>query len=290
MEASPEVSAKTYPVLIVTGLSGAGKSITLRTLEDFGCEVIDNLPVSLCSAVILQKPLSRPLALGIDSRTRDFDATQLERTRFELSQKGVRLLILFLEASSETIEQRYRETRRFHPLGSCGCLSERIQTEKDLLAPVRSHASIVLDTSLLSPPELRKMLQERFAFPSSHFFINLLSFSYRRGVPSQADMVLDMRFLTNPYYKKDLRFLTGKAASIQEYIGNDPTFQKFLSAFKELLLETMLPRFRSEGRREFLIAFGCTGGRHRSVCAAEAVSHFLKEQKFHVRIHHREIS
>jgi len=279
------------PVFVLTGLSGSGKSLGLNTLEDFGCEAIDNLPVSLCRLVILQKPLSRPLALGIDVRTRDFDSTSLIREINQLRENiDISIKLLFFEADISVIKQRYRETRRFHPLGVKGSLEARIREEKHILEETRKYADLVVDTSGISPPEMRKYMQEQLAIPALELTIHVLSFAYKNGIPYQADMVFDMRFLTNPHYQKEMKFLTGKAESIRAYLGDDLVFQRFLSSIKELLVDIVIPRLEQEGRREMVIAFGCTGGRHRSVFTAERITDLLRESGYRVCSYHRELN
>lgn len=278
----------THPVFIVTGLSGAGKSLALKALEDFGCEVIDNFPVTLCRALLRQKPLSRPLALGIDVRTRDFKAETLLHELASL-RDAHKIVTLFLEASPENIRKRYRETRRSHPLGAKGDLDAWILEEKNLLMHVRAASDFVVDTSTLTPPDMRRHLQRMLSLQHNAFLVSVLSFAYRNGVPAQADMMFDMRFLVNPHYQEDMRALTGKALLIRSFLGAHPLFQKFIHHVDALLTEVVLPQLREEGRGEVVIAFGCTGGRHRSVCTAEFVAELLRSHKYVVALSHREL-
>ena len=277
-----------HPFFIVTGLSGSGKTTALKAFEDWGCEVIDNLPVSLCRSVIEHKMRSGPIALGIDVRTRDFEPNFFIKEIQKLKQ-DYKITILFFEAELHVVCLRYRETRRLHPLGIQDNLEELILKEKALLKKVRENADQIINTSEFSPPEIRRYLQEIISIKRPPLTIHILSFAFGRGALYQADMVFDMRFLTNPYYQKELRFLTGKASSIQEYLNKDEYFQKFIVHLQELLISVILPQFQKEGKGETVIAFGCTGGRHRSVFTAETVSKILREQGYSVRLYHREL-
>lgn len=275
-------------VIIVTGLSGSGKTTALKTLEDFGCEVIDNIPISLCPLLIEEKQMRAPLALGIDVRTRDFNApsflTHLQQFR---ARSTLKTILLFFEADPSAIETRYRESRRQHPLGITDPIPFLIQKEQELLASIRCQADDIINTTCFSPPEMKSYLQNALNFrPFSKPKIYLLSFSYRRGVPYNADFVFDMRFLPNPYYQKNMKFLTGKSPEVLFYLQQEPKFQKFMNLFGQITAQLAF----TEKRPSFVIGFGCTGGRHRSVLTAEAASHLLEEQGYPCQIYHRDLT
>lgn len=277
-------------VFIVTGVSGSGRSTAIKALEDFGCEVIDNLPVSICLELMSKNPLMRPLALGIDIRTRDFNADAMIGAIKKIGAiDHVDLMVIFLDSSHEVIRKRYRDTRRFHPLGIQGNLDSHIENEKCLLTPIKSLADLVIDSSSLSPPELRKILRESLNFGRSEITIHVMSFAYKNGLPQRADIVFDMRFLPNPYYNDELKFLTGASKSIKEYIGKEKSFQDFISHMSTILLDIALPQWVKESRGEIIVAFGCSGGRHRSVCTAEKIAETLRAAKYHTKLYHREI-
>lgn len=278
-------------VVIITGMSGSGKSSALKIFEDLGFETIDNLPLSLLSAAInVDKPL-RPLAIDIDTRTRDFSADillwEIDRLRKE---EKIRLTFAFFDCDTSVIESRYRETRRHHPLaGAEGSLQKGILKERELFQNLKDKADFTLDTSLLTPPEFRSYIQETFDLLSKKIFkVMLLSFAFLRGIPREADMVFDMRFLSNPFYQQNLKSLTGQTMPIQEYFDADQAFHTFFHHLQGMLTLT-LPFFQKEGRNYFTIAFGCTGGRHRSVFTTEQTGRWLAEQGYNVQVHHRDM-
>lgn len=287
MSTSPRTA---YSVVIITGMSGSGKSSALKAFEDLGFETIDNLPLSLLSAAIHVDKPSRPLAIDIDTRTRDFSADILiwEIDRLKKEDR-VHLVFGFFECDNGVIENRYRETRRHHPLASAGSLQKGIVKERELLQNLKDKADFTLDTSLLTPPELRSYLRETFnLFSEKSFKVMLLSFAFPRGIPREADMVFDMRFLPNPFYQRDLKPLTGQAVPIQSYFEVEPEFHTFFQHLQGILT-LILPRFKEEGRDYFIIAFGCTGGRHRSVFTAEQTGKWLAKKGYDMQIHHRDM-
>lgn len=289
--AAPPEAEASWRVLLVTGLSGAGKTTALKALEDVGYEAVDNLPLSmLCALVRDSARRRRSLAVGIDIRTRDFGVgpvlAELDRLRDEAA---IAVRLLFLDCDDEVIARRFTETRRRHPLAADRAPIDGIRTERHLLLPLRDRADLALDTSLLSPHDLRRLLQERFRLDAADgMSLFVTSFSYRRGLPREADLVFDMRFLRNPHYVAELRDLTGREPAVGAYIEADPGLQPFLDGLGGLL-DLLLPRYQSEGKSYLTIAFGCTGGKHRSVYLAERLAARLQERGMRARVVHREL-
>ena len=278
-------------VLVVTGLSGAGRTTALKALEDMDYEAVDNLPVRLMGTLIRQGPAAgRGLAIGIDVRTRDFDVGRFAEEIVELRAEVDRPIeMLFLDSANDVIERRYTETRRVHPMASDRPLADGIIAERRLLAPLREVADFVMDTSYSNIHEFARLLRDRMVgAAAAEPNILVTSFSYRNGVPRDADMVFDVRFLRNPYYDLDLRPLTGRDAGVGKYIASDPGFVAFLDRLKNLL-ELLLPRFKEEGKSYLTIAIGCTGGRHRSVYVAECLREWMSGRITHVELRHREL-
>jgi UPF0042 nucleotide-binding protein len=282
--------------MLVTGLSGAGKSTALRTLEDLGWEVVDNMPLSLLEH-LLSTPLgrgsarrARPLAIGIDSRTRDFDAARVvEQIKTLTGEQAVPVETLFFDCAGAELMRRYSETRRRHPLAPDRPATDGIAAERDLIAPLRRWADHVIDTTDTVPKELQQQIRQRFAPGDTSPTLTLLSFGFARGLPRNADLVFDMRFLRNPYWRDDLRDLTGLDQPVCEHISGDPAYDEVLPRIENLLL-TLLPHYRAEGRSYVTVAFGCTGGRHRSVHVAERVSKRLRETGFSPTVEHRDLA
>lgn len=291
------MSAATSPktILIVTGLSGAGKSTTLRTLEDAGWETVDNLPLMLLDR-LLSAPApqgheameDRPLAIGIDSRTRGFSADAvLGRIASLRAQGESRVEMLFLDCAGAVLEQRYAETRRRHPLALDRPASDGIARERELLEPLRRAADHVVDTSDMASNALQQTIRQRFSerFEST---LTLLSFGFARGVPRNADLMFDMRFLRNPYWEETLRDQTGLDPAVCAYVTTDPLFETTIGQI-EAFLRTVLPRYSEDGKAYVTIAFGCTGGRHRSVCVTEVIAERLRAAGFSPTIAHRNL-
>ena len=282
-------------ILIVTGLSGAGKSTCLKTLEDIGWETVDNLPLPLLDSLLAapapqghDSTEERPLAIGIDSRTRGFDADAILARIASLRQRqGGAVEMLFLDCSDSVLERRYAETRRRHPLALDRPASDGIAQERELLEPLRRAAEHVLDTSDFTSNALQQELRHRFA-GSFESTLTLLSFGFARGVPRNADLMFDMRFLQNPYWDEDLRGLTGLDPAVRDYVRADPLFDKAVGQI-EALLKTVLPRYSEDGKSYVTVAFGCTGGRHRSVCVTEEIAMRLREAGFSPTIVHRNL-
>ncbi|WP_438992058.1 RNase adapter RapZ [Lentibacter sp.] len=277
-------------LILVTGPSGAGRSTAINVLEDLGYEAIDNLPLSLIGRLLDGPPLTRPLALGLDVRNRDFSAAALlDALEEAIALHGFDAELLYLDCSEDILLRRYSETRRRHPLAPSEDPAIGISRETDMLAAVRSRADILINTSEFSPHDLRNELGRLFGGEEGlHLSVLIQSFSYKRGLPRGADMVLDTRFLRNPHWDMALRGADGREGTVQAYVQADPRFDSFLERIRGLALE-LLPAYRAEGKTHFALAFGCTGGRHRSVTLAERLAKELAEQGWQVSIRHREL-
>lgn len=283
-------------ILLVSGLSGAGKSTALKTLEDMGWEVVDNLPLLLLDR-LLDAPLpegaggiDRPLALGIDSRTRGFDANGIvKRIKKLRASKDYDVGTLFLDCSGAELERRYSETRRRHPLAQDRPAADGIARERELMEPLRRWADHVIDTTNLATNGLQQEIRNRFGLGTiTDPALSILSFGFARGLPRNADLVFDMRFLRNPHWDKDLQHLTGLDAAVAAHIAEDPAYETVVGQIENLLL-TLLPRYHEEGKAYLTIAFGCTGGRHRSVHVAERVAQSLRKAGFSPTVNHRNL-
>lgn len=282
-------------VVLVSGLSGAGKTTALKLLEDMGYEAVDNLPLSLLRRLtfpgeeIAAGPQRRALAVGIDTRTRDFQADRLADLVADLKQRpDLAVQLLFFDCDDDVLLKRFTATRRRHPLAGDRPVSDGIAAERRLMAPLKRAADLVLDTTAISLPDLRPALAAQFALDDQPgLSIMVVSFSYRLGLPREADLVFDVRFLRNPHYVDDLRPLTGENPAVAEYVRADPDFAAFFTRLKDLV-GSLLPRYAAEGKRYLTIGIGCTGGRHRSVVVAEALGNALREAGQHVEIRHRD--
>ncbi|MFQ6547218.1 RNase adapter RapZ [Aestuariibius sp. 2305UL40-4] len=277
-------------VVLVTGPSGAGRSTAIAALEDTGFEVIDNLPLSLLNRLLEGPPLGRPLALGLDVRNRDFSTQRLTGLIDGLrADPGISAEVLYIDCSDEVLLRRYSETRRRHPMAPDASPLDGIRREGELLGPIRDRADILIDTSTLSPHDLRAEMNRWFAPESGQrMAISVQSFSYKRGLPRSVDLVFDCRFLRNPHWEADLRPLDGRAPEVAAFVTADPRFAAFDQHLKALL-ETLLPAYRDEGKAHLTIAFGCTGGQHRSVAVTERITATLAEQGWQVSSRHREL-
>ncbi|MBI4185108.1 MAG: RNase adapter RapZ [Proteobacteria bacterium] len=272
-------------VVVVTGLSGAGKTSALKGLEDLGYEAVDNAPMSLLAQIVHRGGAS---AVGIDIRTRDFDAERLlAKLRTLARRRGLAVRLLFLDCDDEVLLRRYTESRRRHPMAPDATVSEGIRDERKLLAGLRERADLVLDSSALSLAELRRALRGWFDLGKSGLAISVVSFSYAKGLPREADLVFDVRFLRNPHYVGALRPLTGRDPAVGAYIADDPGFAEFFDGLTRLL-KPLLPRYLAEGKSYLTIALGCTGGRHRSVYLAERLAAWLAGEGGKVELFHRD--
>lgn len=281
-----------HSLVIVTGLSGAGISSTMAILEDMGFSAFDNFPLPLLPALLEQeKQTARPVAVSLDTRTRNFDPTALMAAINRLKEGGDwKVKTLFLSADDAVLLKRFSETRRVHPLARDRAVADGIAAEKSLLYPLKHEAGQVVDTSDYSVHDLRRFI-EGFAggMLHGHLNISLMSFSYRHGLPREADLVFDVRFLRNPNWDKDLKSKTGLSADVQDYVRADEAYVPFLGHLQSMF-DILLPRYKAEGKSYLTIAFGCTGGKHRSVTVTEDMATYVaKTQKILPVIHHREL-
>jgi len=278
-------------IVFVTGPSGAGRSSALNVLEDAGFEVIDNLPMRLLPMLFGEAEQTRPLALGIDARNRDFSTnTVIDLLGTLATRPGTVAEMLFLDCSTEVLLRRFSETRRRHPMAPADRPADGVQAEQDLLDPLRARADVLIDTTDLNVHELRAEVEHWFAPEGKRkLTVTVQSFSYKRGLPRSVDMVYDCRFLKNPYWEPALRELNGMDEQVAAHVATDPRFADFSQKVLDLSL-LVLPACREEGKSHFSIAFGCTGGQHRSVTLAESHALQLAEQGWQVSIRHREIN
>ena len=283
--------ADTLELVIITGMSGAGKTVAVQSFEDLGYFCIDNMPPTLLPTfweLVKESGKISRIALVIDLRSRDFfnevdsliatlDNTQLVTTR-----------IIFLDSSDSVLVSRYKETRRNHPLAPDGRVSDGIARERELLMDLRTRAQIIIDTSDISPRQLRERLIKDFATKDYQtFHVEVMSFGFKYGVPIHADIIWDVRFLPNPHYIPELRPQTGMDAPVYDYVMKQPETQAFYSKLIDVI-EFCLPGYKKEGKSSVTIAIGCTGGKHRSVAIAERIANHLKTDNYAVNISHRD--
>ena len=282
------------PFVLVTGLSGAGRATALRALEDLGYVAVDNVPLPLLDDLMRSTAGSAgktaaPLAFGVDTRTYGFSSEALVQRLRQLRQRpelGVRLL--YLDCDSETLQRRYTESRRPHPMAPDRPVVDGIVDERKKMETMRDSADVVIDTSALSPHQFKQILSGHFALGQPvGTRIAVMSFSYRRGLPREADLVFDVRFLRNPHYVAELKPLTGKDKAVVDYIATDPDYEPFLGRL-EAMIGPLLPRFDTEGKSYLTIAIGCTGGRHRSIAVAERLAGWLRDGGRSVSVMHRD--
>ncbi len=284
----------TKEIVIVSGMSGSGKTVALKLLEDMGYNCIDNLPIDLLSKFfdLLVNPLEeyRKVALGIDIRSGE----ALEKLKYilgDIKNKGIEYKILFLDANDEALIKRYKETRRIHPLAYGKRLEEGIVVERKSLEFLKEKADFVLDTSSLLSKELKNELINIFSYGKDYprIFVNILSFGFMYGIPKDVDLVFDVRFLPNPYYDLDLRMQTGEDAAVREYVFRDKNAGVFLEKLEDMV-KFLIPNYINEGKTQLVIGIGCTGGQHRSVSMAYELYQSLKDMdKINLRLEHRDM-
>ncbi|MDE2435632.1 MAG: RNase adapter RapZ [Sphingomonadales bacterium] len=283
-------------VLLVTGLLGAGKTTALKVLEDLGWETIDNFPIRLLGRLIDSTEAGsgdvRPsLAIGFDSRTRGFDPNQvIERVKKLVQRPDIELTTLFLDCSGQELERRYNETRHRHPLAQDVPAASGIASEREMMEPLRRWADIVISTTDFTSNDLQQAIRERFGRDAPQgTVVTVTSFGFSRGMPPIADLVFDMRFLDNPHWDPDLRIQTGQDPAVGAHIENDPVFAEAFARIRDLIL-LLLPRYAAQGKAYVNIAFGCTGGRHRSVYSAERIAGALRQAGYAPTVLHRNLS
>ena len=281
----------TQQILLVTGMSGAGKSTALQVLEDLGWETLDNFPLRLLANLLDTYGESQmPIAIGLDSRTRGFAPQDIIRECEALGARDeVNLTTLFIDSSDGELQRRYNETRRPHPMARERQVAEGIRDERSLLEPLRNWAEVLIDTSEYSTNQLQQVIRERFGEKDVQgMTITVTSFGFARGMPPLADLLFDMRFLDNPHWIGELRDLTGLDKPVADHIRSDPAFDPAFASICNTLLE-LLPRYAAQDRSYLNIGFGCTGGRHRSVFSAEAAAQVLREAGFSPTVVHRNL-
>ena len=282
-------------ILLVTGLLGAGKSTALKLLEDIGWETIDNFPVRLLPRLIdspggQDSAVRAPLAIGFDSRTRGFNPqATIDLVKRLTERDDLQLTTLFLDCTSAELERRYNETRRRHPLAQDMPVGAGIRAEREILEPLRRWADMVIDTSGYSSNELAQVMRERFADTAAvKTTVTITSFGFSRGMPPLADLVFDLRFLDNPHWVPELKMLTGQDQPVAAHIRKDPAYAEAFARIRDLLL-LLLPRYEAQGKAYVNIAFGCTGGRHRSVFFAEEIAAALRNSGYSPTLLHRNL-
>ena len=282
---------KALEIIIVTGMSGAGKSTALRALDDLGFFAVDNLPPKLApdfAALCAETPEVTRVAIGLHPRSHGL-SDPLEPILEALTAVAHRVEVVFLDASDEALVRRFSETRRPHPIAPQGEVLDGITTEREMLVPLRERATLVVDTTRLTPHELRRMIVEHVSRgTSATMTTRVVSFGFRHGLPVDADVVLDVRFLPNPHFVPELKPLTGLDAAVSEWVLRQEEAQLFLARTMPLL-EFLVPRYAREGKATVTIAIGCTGGRHRSVTLAEAIADRLGKAR-PVVVKHRDIA
>jgi RNase adapter protein RapZ len=283
-------------ILLVTGLSGAGKTTALQTLEDLGWEAVDNFPIRLAGPLLaMPSPEGKtepdiPLALGFDTRTRGFEPNRLiEQVKTLQKRDDLEISMLFLDCAGTEIERRYSETRRRHPLAQDRPAIDGIAQERALMEPLRRWADSVIDTTRLSSSDLQAKIRDSFRTGAGKMTVSIMSFGFSRGVPHNVDMIFDMRFLRNPHWDAELRPKTGLEQDVADYIEQDPTYQESVSKIADLLA-LLLPRYDAQGKAYVTIGFGCTGGRHRSVHVAEHIGQLLRDNGYSPSVDHRNLN
>jgi len=291
----PTMQQTRRPFVLITGMSGAGRATALHALEDLGYVAVDNVPLPLLGDLVRSTSgslgeIAAPLAFGVDTRTYGFDPHDLQRRLRELRGRAdLAARLLFLDADTETLRRRYTETRRPHPLAPDRPVSDGIADERRMIMGLRDSADVAIDTSALTPHQFKQLLSGHFAIGlTAGMRISVMSFSFRRGLPREADLVFDVRFLKNPHYDPKLKPMTGVDPEVVAFIATDPDFEPFMGRL-EGLIGPLLPRFDAEGKSYLTVAVGCTGGRHRSVAIAERLAGWLRGAGRSVTLSHRDV-
>ena len=280
-------------LVIVTGMSGAGKTIALKMLEDIGFYCVDNLPISLVDKfvqLVSEGTSIEKAALGLDIRSGE-ELGNLDEILENWRSSNVDVQVLFLDANDAVLIKRYKETRRTHPLAGAGRLENGIEKEREKLAFLKREADYIIDTSMLLTRELRKELEKIFLQDARYknMYVTVLSFGFKYGIPEDADLVFDVRFLPNPYYDEHLRPLTGQVQAVRDYVMQGGTADAFLKKLYDMI-DFLLPNYINEGKNQLVIAVGCTGGKHRSVTIArDLYEHLEAVGEYGIRIDHRDI-
>lgn len=286
----PRAQAPKRNILLVTGLSGAGMTTVLKALEDLGYKAVDNLPLALVPALLSQKEgHGKPVAIGIDSRTWDFSAAKLlARLNVLKADKNISAALVFVDCEDRVLQQRYTETRRVHPLATDRPVADGVARERQMMLPLKRAADHVIDTSDSKAHELRQIVAGAFSLQDKGLTVIVTSFGFKHGVPREADLVFDVRFLDNPHWDAKLRPMTGRDAPVAARIRKDKGFSPFFRNLKALLTP-LLPRYGREGKHYLTIALGCTGGRHRSVFVAEELAKWLRAEGETALLRHRDL-
>jgi RNase adapter protein RapZ len=297
MTTSGSTETKKTKVVLITGMSGAGKTSVLKGMEDFGYEAIDNLPLPLLGRLLHghqgvegDEGLADAIAIGIDFRSRDFAVVALLDLLTSLRRRpDLDLELIYLDCDQHTLRRRFTETRRRHPLAADRPVVDGIALEAELLDPLKSVADLLVDTTNLEVAELRNMIEQRYRLAENPgMTVTVTSFAYRQGLPREADLVFDVRFLSNPHYDENLKTCTGLDADVGAFIARDPAFKPFLESVTGLLGQ-LLPHYKREGKSYLTIAMGCTGGQHRSVYLSECLQQWFQSIGETVYVRHREL-
>jgi len=282
--------------LLVTGVSGAGRSTALKVLEDLGYEAMDNIPLNLLLSFLAPassaiRTRHGAIAAGIDIRTRDFDVEHfMERVAPLYARDDMQVSLLFMDCDDEILSQRYTETRRRHPLAEDRPVRDGIRMEREIIGALRDHADLVIDTSRMTAADVRRLLAGHYTIEEGPALTaTVMSFSFRKGLPREADLVFDVRFLRNPHYVPELRPKSGMDRDVARYIEEDPALEKIFGQFDKLILD-LLPRYAAEGKTYLTLAIGCTGGQHRSVFVAERLATLLENAGHPVTKRHRDVT
>jgi UPF0042 nucleotide-binding protein len=282
-----------FAIVILTGLSGSGKSTVLRALEDIGYFCVDNLPLSLLPSFLDMQSQDvrngRKIALVMDIRTEGF-LQNYDQVFRHLEQQGYHLHIIFLEADEATLIRRFSQTRRQHPLADHDTIVQALRQERDSLAGLRHLAHRIIDSSHYNPHQLRELIKDEYSemLPRQRMWLHIISFAYKKGIPPEADMVLDVRFLPNPYFMEGLKPLTGEDPGVRQFVLDNPETQAFLEHLFALV-DFLLPRYQKEGKTHLTLAIGCTGGQHRSVVMADVLGQHLRRGNYPFTLSHRDM-